>query len=369
MATAVRNGSVDVVRAVALVGICVVNVPFLGLPLEALFTPPEAPADRAVAFAVEALLQAKVFLLFSFVFGWGLHVQAQAAARAGACFGRRWSRRLAVLAVLGCLHAVFVFTGDILLLYALLGALVWPLRAASPRTLLRIAAAMVPVAAVCLASLGVLLSGDLGLGSAAGLSGSFGEATRARLADWPATFGFLLLFQAPLAFAAFAAGIAAGRLGVFEADSPHRRRLKRAVPLLAAVGVPLNLLYAAAMGGWLPPEYEGLELAGFMALAPGAPLLSAVYLSLLLDAADRVRLPSLVVTAGRNSLSVYVAQGVVAGVLFGGYGAGLFAAIGHAWLVPVALAVAAVAVTAVGLVAARFGRGPLEALLRRVTYA
>ena len=363
-----RNGAVDFVRTAALLGICVVNMTFLGLPVEAAFRPPEASGDRFAAFAVEALFQAKFFLLFSFVFGWGMHIQALSAQRAGVSFAGRYGRRLAGLALLGCLHAVLVFTGDILLLYALLGLLIWPLRGLPPWALMRIAAGAVPVAVAAMLVLALLLPEEMPAGLGVGLGGSYFDATYARLADWPATFGFLLLFQGPLAFGAFAAGLAAAKSDFFSAGSPGQAALFRAAPWLIIIGLPLNMVYAAAMSGFIPENLDWLVLAGFVAIAAGAPMLSAAYLAAFLRLSRLSALPAVLVRAGRNSLSAYVAQGVIAGLVFGGYGLGLFGALGQATLAGLGLAVALVAMVAVGLVAGRFGRGPLEAVLRRMTY-
>ena len=69
-----RNTSVDLIRAAALIGICVVNLIFLGLPADALLQTPLTAADRFAADLVQALFEGKFFLLFSFLFGWGIEV-------------------------------------------------------------------------------------------------------------------------------------------------------------------------------------------------------------------------------------------------------------------------------------------------------
>lgn len=344
-----------------------VNLPFMGLPIEASLVPAEQAIDRLGAFFVETFFQAKFFLLFSFLFGWGLHQQALAAARSGAAFGRRYGRRLLCLALFGGLHAVLVFSGDILLLYAILGLLIWPLRHLEPGALMRIAFSMVPAGLLSLTVLALLQPDELAGG--AGLAGSYLEASQARWNSWPATFGFLMLFQGPLAFGAFAAGLAAAKAGFFHPDSAGRRQLARWLPCLLAVGIPLNLCYAATLAGIVPPEQEWLALAGFTAIGIGAPMLSAVYLLALVSWSERLALPRVLLLAGRNSLSTYVLQGVLAGLLFGGYGLGLFGRVGLAGMIPLAAAVALIAIAIVGVIADRFGRGPLEALLRSATYA
>lgn len=363
-----RNTSVDLIRLLALIGICIVNVVFLGLPVAVALSPATNGADQIAAFFVEALFQSKFFLLFSFLFGWGIHVQEQSARRAGVSFAGRYGRRLFGLAVLGCLHAVLVFTGDILLLYALLGLVMWPLHARSPRTLMRVAYCMIPLAAVFLVALAVMLPQEFAPTAGPELGGSYFKATQARLVDWPGTLGFLFLFQGPLAFGAFAMGLAAGKTQFFSTDSPGRATLRRALPWLLLAGVPLNIAYAASMGGLFPTEHEVAQLVGFVGIAVGGPMLAAVYLHLMLALNDRIILPSVLTAAGQNSLSVYVLQGILAGFVFGGYGLGLFGRVGFAGLVPVGLLISVLAVLTIGTVTKSGKRGPLEAVLRAVTY-
>ena len=130
----------------------------------------------------------------------------------------------------------------------------------------------------------------------------------------------------------------------------------------------MNLYYAATMAWIVPPEHEWFALAGFAAIGIGGPMLSAVYLLMLVAWAERFSLPRVLLLAGRNSLSTYVLQGGLAGLLFGRYGLGLFGRVGQAGMIPLAVVVALVAMTVVGVIAQRSGRGPLEALLRCVTY-
>ncbi|MDK2770505.1 MAG: DUF418 domain-containing protein [Sphingomonas sp.] len=364
--TSGRNHSVDVVRLAALIGICVVNIPFMGLA-----TAPAVPAgafDQIVMFAVNALCQAKFFLLFSFIFGWGFEIQERSAARAGADFPRRYGRRLIGLAILGCLHAILVFSGDILLIYAILGLLLWPLRRLESRTLWRVALCLVPIATVGMMLLALAWPEVLPRSAGSGLGGSFLDSSRARLADWPSTLGFLLFFQGPLAFAAFVAGLAAAKADFFASGGQARYRLGKATPWLFVVAITLNAFYAATDGGWLWSDDGSLALSGLCALSLGAPMMAAVYLSAILSLSERMRLPPLLVLAGRNSLTSYVLQGVLAGFLFGGYGLGLFGQFGHQALFGLSILVAFVAMLMTGLAASYLGRAPLESLLRLVTH-
>ena len=364
-----RNIEVDTIRTFALIGICIVNIPFLGLTVAQQLMPPTDLADQAAVFVVEALFQGKFFLLFSFIFGWGMHIQDQSAARANVSFGRRYSRRLSGLALLGALHAVLVFTGDILVLYAILGALIWPKRNKTPQALAVFAAKMMPLSAVAMGMIALAMTSPIPIISGPGLGGSFAEAFATRIADWPTTFVFVALFNGPLALGAFAMGIAAAKVDFFAPGNAQFARLSHAVPVLLTVAVPLNLLYAAAMGGLLPAPTAIAQGLGTMALSLGAPMLAAVYLVGIIRFARRT-VPGLGwLASGRNSLSGYVLQGIIAGAVFGGYGLGLHGQLGQAELLFLSLAIAAGGMLLAFALTRVFQRGPLEVVLRKITGA
>lgn len=363
-----RNIEVDAIRTFALIGICIVNIPFLGLTVTQQLVPPTNPADQAAVFAVEALFQGKFFLIFSFIFGWGMHIQDQAATRSNVSFGQRYARRLAGLALLGALHATLVFTGDILVLYAVLGALIWSQRNKTPQGLGMFAAKMVPVAMLAMGVIALALTAPVPISNGPGLGGNFAQATATRITDWPVTFLFVALFNGPLALGAFAMGISAAKVDFFAVGNPQFARLSRAVPVLLLVGVPLNLIYAAAMSGLLPASTAVAQGLGMMSLALGAPMLAAVYLTGIIRFARRAVPGSGWLAAGRNSLSGYVVQGVIAGLVFGGHGLGLYGQLGQAKLLLLSIAIAAGGMLLAYAWTRVFQRGPLEVVLRRITH-
>jgi uncharacterized protein len=71
--------------------------------------------------------------------------------------------------------------------------------------------------------------------------------------------------------------------------------------------------------------------------------------------------------AGRNSLSAYVFQGILAGWVFGGHGLGLFGQLDSAALLGLALVVWLASCLFAAACERLLGAGPLEHLLRAVT--
>ena len=111
----------DILRGTALLGIALVNVPFLTInTVEGVGGADlTGTVDASTAFIVATLLQAKFYLIFSFLFGYS----AQFIIKGERNNRRRWVMRSIGLVMLGGAHAVLLFHGDILLTYGLLALL------------------------------------------------------------------------------------------------------------------------------------------------------------------------------------------------------------------------------------------------------
>ena len=110
----------DVLRGFALLGILVVN--FLG---PAGTTIPAV--DGLVSDLLGVLFDSSIYPLYSFLFGLGFAVQLQRAQRSGRATAHFYLRRMLALFIIGTIHAVFLWEGDILVTYALMGLLLIPL--------------------------------------------------------------------------------------------------------------------------------------------------------------------------------------------------------------------------------------------------
>ena len=133
----------DVLRGVALFGVFLMNMaPFAGTPIMAteqqLLSLPSAAYDFALLDVLRWLVADKANTIFAFLFGLGFYLQMQRLQFRGADFEALYKRRLTVLLCIGCVHLFFVWTWDILHLYALAGFILLPLRRLSNRDLLAI---------------------------------------------------------------------------------------------------------------------------------------------------------------------------------------------------------------------------------------
>ena len=118
-------------------------------------------------WAIETVLfQGKFISLFSILFGAGLALQmaradaVASAARAAGIRARSTAclilRRLGILALVGITHAWFVWYGDILFFYGMLGGLLIPARLLTARTLLILAIVLASLSVTCVVGFGAL---------------------------------------------------------------------------------------------------------------------------------------------------------------------------------------------------------------------
>jgi uncharacterized protein len=142
-----RIVSLDVLRGFAILGILFVNMQLFAMPMMKGMMPSlslvGAALSEQVAWSfVHVFCSFKFISLFALLFGAGMMVQSTRAQARGAPFVPMYLRRLAVLGLIGLCHALLLWYGDILLIYAITGLLALPFRKLSSKTLTIVAAAL-----------------------------------------------------------------------------------------------------------------------------------------------------------------------------------------------------------------------------------
>jgi len=373
MSSPSRQHFPDRLRAVALLGIVLVNSPFLGISASGYTAASiEGPLNTATAFAVMVLLQSKFYLLFSFLFGYS----SQFILRDnGSRDRRRFRRRLAALGLLGLLHATFFFVGDILMTYAALGLGLLLLNARSARVVTSWAAVAVVSSIILVVGSVILIvsdpslaEGDASITALDGAleAGTFIEAALARLSALPSVLVFTLLLQGTMAFGAFCLGLLAGR-GALLADPEAGVSRWRAWALVGiSIGAPLQVVAATIQIKGVHSGDAGLATIGTLIGFGSAPMLTLGYLGLTgLLLARYANFLRPLEQSGRASLSIYIGESVALSLIFCGYGLELFGAFGSLGVLLVGVAVwVGLAFAASGWLR-RFRQGPLEALVGR----
>jgi len=149
IAPAERLEALDLLRGIAIFGIFVVNMAFFAAPFWQAVYPSNLhewdAIDQAAHVGVKVLFEFKFVSMFSLLFGAGLVMQA---SRARGGFAGRYYRRITLLAVFGAVHAVLLWFGDILFIYAVIGSILFFFRNLRPRTLLIVATCILIATAI-----------------------------------------------------------------------------------------------------------------------------------------------------------------------------------------------------------------------------
>ncbi len=112
----------DALRGFALLGIAAANYPEFSL-FDFLPDTIATASDHTTRFWQTLLVSGKFYTLFSILFGIGFSIIMDSAMRRGVNGLRIFYRRMTVLTLIGLAHLLFLWSGDILLLYALMGML------------------------------------------------------------------------------------------------------------------------------------------------------------------------------------------------------------------------------------------------------
>ncbi len=363
----------DILRGFALFGILVVDIPGfagpVGLPG---YVPPVAlPWYDALARNLVALLaEGKFYLIFSFLFGVGFALQLARAEARGEKLRSFYPRRLWLLLSLGILHAVFLWTADILRVYAALGFVLAAFRKRPNRTLLIWACFFVLLSAA-LQILGRASTGEgntaipgidvVGMARAAYHSPSYVDVLIFQALSFPASSIISFLTRGPIVMALFLLGLAAGRSRLLEQLPDRREVLRRVFCISLVVGLAGSGLVLLGKNHWP---------AGLGSLI-GSPGLASAYVSglaLLSLTARGARALAPLGKAGRMALSNYLLQSIACTLLFDGFGFALYEKVDQAGLLAMATLIYLAQIPFSVWWLRQFEFGPVEWLWRSLTY-
>jgi uncharacterized protein len=372
----------DVLRGFALLGILVAN--FLG-PIGTAIP----RVDGLVSDLLGVLVDSSIYPLYSFLFGLGFAVQLERAQRRGRATAHLYVRRMLALFLIGTVHAVVIWEGDILVTYALTGLLLiplhklpqkaivallivlaalnlnrdtvrtrvdeWRLRSADQATLLHEAAtkeaARITLNHRMLASTGAAMYGPV----TAGRWKWYAETIR-KWAD-PLTF----VLRDVLIF--FLIGLLVGRARILHDPVRHRRKLAIAASIGFVCLVGGNLA-TRMMGNDHGVIFHSAVYAGDL----GGTTLYIAGIALLFTSVARARaMLGLFAAPGRMGLTNYLMQSVVMTLLIMPYGLGWQPGT-TVWLIAKVVFFFVVQVMFSRWWLARYQYGPAEWLWRSLTY-
>ena len=371
-----RISSIDVLRAIALFGVLAVNlINEFRVSIFQQFLPLIAGGswwDHAVETAVSVGLELKAFALFSILFGVGLAIQFERLA-GNPTRGKLLVRRLLVLLGFGLVHLCLVWNGDILTEYALVGLLALPALYVSNRPVaIAGLVALVIYAALPLWLPPTFFPGDAWLrqhvaeATLAYSQGSWSEVVRYNLREIP-DLRPLHLLVALRTFGLFLLGMAVWRTGLLRQPERYRPLISGAAVLGLVLGFGMSVLDPP--GPSSPFHAWGSIVSMMTTIAPVVLAIgygASIVAFFAFTRASRVL--RVFAPLGRMAFTNYLAQSLIFGWIFFGYGLGLFGRMSASHAIVIGMAVYLVQIAWSHWWLRRFRFGPMEWLWRTLMY-
>ena len=391
-----RIAMLDLIRGVAVMGILIMNIVAFAMP-EAAYTDPAAlgrpgGADIAVWAFNFVLIDGKMRGLFSFLFGASMLLVIDRATAKGEDPARVHFSRMFWLFVFGEAQLIFLWWGDILNHYALVGCVAWFFRKLPPHKLVAVAIMLIAVEVSLVAGLALnvhtlqaamqaphpaaatisqyqdlqeqfgvppaaVLRDDLGLHRgpygpllADSLNGAFVSTRNTFFFVGLETLGYMLLGMACLK-----SGMLSGAWSA--------RQYRRWVAIGFGTGIPAGALLAGYIA-WSDFALFPVVLGGITLPTLVRPLMIVGWASLITLLAQRWGISARIAAAGRMAFSNYLGTSMVCTTLFYGWGFGLYGHLSRAELYPIVVAVWVLMLLWSKPWLAHFRYGPLEWLWR-----
>ncbi|MCE7039100.1 DUF418 domain-containing protein [Dyadobacter sp. CY312] len=384
-----RQSLLDILRGFALLGVLLANMVshsgyfFISKSgQEALGT---LEVDHYVEWVEHFLIDGKFYSLFSLLFGIGFALQMKRASASDVHFTSRFRRRLFIMFVIGLLHAVLLFVGDILTVYALTGFVLILFRNAPDKILLRSAIILflLPVLQYAVfwginlinPSPPVVEEGPRFLDEVIRVfqTGSYLEIIQMNtggliMGRYPDLFFTGRFFKV---LAMFLIGFYVAKNMIHSNLGENRRLFRRVMIWGAVIGIPCNLVLAMMM---TTEAYYNLEPTGIiqsLVYAFGVPALALCYASifaLLYQNPEWKTKLMIFAPVGQLALTNYLMQSLLCAIIFMSYGFGMEAKIGPARLSLIALGIYVFQIVYSHLWIKAFHFGPMEWLWRSLTY-
>ena len=392
VASGQRLESLDVIRGFALLGILAMNIQSFAMVGPAYLNPSTwgdlTGINLALMAAARVLADLKFMGLFSLLFGAGLVLFAERAEAAGRRPGPLHYRRMFWLWLVGMLHGYLLWSGDILVTYAVAGSAAYLLRRRSLRTLWILGVIFLLLPTITYALTGLYGVAGMPADSKAGMlmfwnpgPEAMAEEVKAFQGGWldqmPHRFTHTVNMQLVVFWLITgwrALGLMTLGMALFRSGVLSGRRSRTFYGRLALIGFGVGLPLVA-WGLWRDVA-TGWTLAGSMFLGHlwnfwGSLGVMAGYVGVLMLLVDRGAWSPVrhgLSAVGRMAFSNYLGQTVICTTVFYGHGLGLFGTVERWQQALVVLGVWALQLLVSPWWLARYRFGPMEWVWRSLTY-
>ncbi|TVR79979.1 MAG: DUF418 domain-containing protein, partial [Chitinophagaceae bacterium] len=391
----------DILRGIALFGILVVNLYIFSNPLAILavnISPWTEWYNQSYIFFSRIFFEGKFITMFSFLFGLGFYIFTERLKIKELPVRRVFFRRMLLLFLIGLMHAVFFWPGDILASYAVSGIFIMLFLYRKDKTIkiwmgvilgafllfftllifFIMWAMSMPEVADSIKEGFAEANQDfvemLARGYEVYLTGTYAEMMTYRWGE-EIPFAWTGLFLAPMGIpfiiSMFLLGFLIGRKGLLQNPKllrtlliPHRWKL-----LIS--GLLLSVVYALSYLYRDPVLFDYWLLIQMFAIILGAPLLMLAYSGFILKCLEDNKATAFLhrfVPVGRMALTNYIMQTIICTTIFYGYGLELIGRFEPIFIFPLAVVIYLFQMYLSAWYFKHYKMGPLERLWRMGTY-
>ncbi|PIC81909.1 DUF418 domain-containing protein [Sporosarcina sp. P1] len=374
-----RVEALDFLRGIALLGILIANMlhfhsPYAYMDPYSWYT---IPHEQAMFHFIDVFIEASFYPLFAMLFGYGLNMQYEKSLRNDTQFGPFMARRMGILLIFGVLHAVLIWSGDILFTYALMGFIMIAVIRIPKKWLLALSLVIYFVPTLLLYGIlaltrsqttsnvldGFVDTRQIELAISSYGNGTFKEIFAFRLNEF---FTFEIIGSITAVFIILPLimfGAALSKFKIIERMYVLKGKLLLAMIICIPVGVVLKNI-----ASWDGPKFENILLIQSIV---GGPILTLGYAALFLLLFQLPFLKMMArpfVSVGRMAFTTYIMQSIIATMIFYSYGVGLYGKVDIVTGTWLAIGIFAIQLMVAQVWLTKFRMGPLEAVWRKWSY-
>ncbi|SDK72580.1 uncharacterized protein SAMN04488034_101242 [Salinimicrobium catena] len=380
-----RIDLLDVYRGFALLGIFVVNIVIMNstfLNQDEFAKQWTSGIDQFAERVLQLFFYTKFFPIFSLLFGLGISMQALKLKAKNKLSFSFFGRRMFFLFLIGVGHILFLWSGDVVHLYALLGLFVTLLLSRSNKIILFLSGffLLFPFYDEVLFYLfgkmnfdpGRFLSGFDGAEVNRVINhGSYLEGLKLRALEYMANLPMLLGFLAPLALSMFLLGLYLGKNRIYDSLESYITKIRTPMLILGLITNVYRILFLFVLPDYGMYSNDLLRPYFIKAMVLSDVFMGLFYLWIIGWLWYNTKLKFLLKPlrhAGRMALTNYLMQSVIGLLLFSSVGFSLYETMSPSQTLSVATAVFAFQVLYSKLWLSYFKYGPMEWLWRSLTY-
>lgn len=390
-----RADILDILRGIALLGICLANYPVFSLYIfqtpETLATMPTASIDKWVDYFHFIFIDGKFYSLFSLLFGIGFSIillRTKAKALGLSVF----YRRIVILILMGLAHSLLLWQGDILLLYGLIGLILPLFRNVTNRNLILFWALLI-LFPILMDLIKVVSENRWNVSKPMERMAMVADAAygitdtnwRTWFMDHPKYVDLLKYNQSGILWryqellennrffkvlGMFLLGLYVGKNLIYRKMEENKSLLKKVQIWGFSIGLPISVTYAFLEldDHRLPEAFALMDTAAYVFSVVPLSLAYTSTICIWFLKGSHSKLLKLFSAPGRMALTNYILQTLLGILIFYGIGFGMGGTTGLIYVILIALGVYGLEMVFSHFWLKYFNYGPLEWIWRQLTY-